>query len=103
MCLYGSDTTTDRMCLRGDRTTEPLLQPTVLGVTLATAKAADMVTATQILPYVGRRADLLETQGDTPLRNGKGPRRAMSLPVYRSILAVDIEDSTRRTNPVKEE
>jgi class 3 adenylate cyclase len=79
----------------------------VLGVTLATAKAADMVTdmvtATQILPYVGRRADLLETDGDTPLQNGKRLRRAMSLPVYRSILAVDIEGSTKRTNPVKEE
>ena len=103
MCLYGSDTTTDRMCLRGDRTTEPLLQPTVLGVALATAKAADMVTATQILPYAGGPADLLETHGDTPLRNGKRPHRAMSLPVYRSILAVDIEGSTKRTNPVMEE
>ena len=62
-----------------------------------------MVTPTQILPYVGRPPDLLESNGDTPLRNGKRPRREMSLPVYRSILAVDIEGSTQRTNPVKEE
>jgi hypothetical protein len=58
---------------------------------------------TPTLPYVGRPADLLETNGDTPLRNGVGSRRVMSLPVHRSILAVDIEGSTQRTNPVKEE
>jgi hypothetical protein len=69
---------------------------------LATAKVADMMPA-PTLPYVGRPPDLLETNGGTPLRNGKGPRRAMSLPVHRSILAVDIEGSTLRTNPVKEE
>lgn len=33
-------------------------------------------------------------------RTGKRPR---TLPVHRSILAVDIEGSTRRTNPVKED
>jgi hypothetical protein len=31
------------------------------------------------------------------------PRRGISLPVHRSILAVDIEGSTKRTNPVKGE
>lgn len=103
MCLHGSDTPADRMCLSGSDPTEPLLHPTVFRFTLATAKAADMVTPTPILPYVGRPADLLETDADTPLRNGMRPRRAMSLPVYRSILAVDIEGSTKRTNPVKEE
>jgi hypothetical protein len=91
------------MCLQGSYATGSLLRPSLLGVTLATAKAADMVTPTPILPYVGRPADLPETNGDTPLLNGKRPRREMSLPVHRSILAVDIEGSTLRTNPVKEE
>jgi hypothetical protein len=90
------------MCLRGSEATALLLQATLFGWTLATAKAADMVTPT-ILPYVGRPADPLQANGDTAPRNGKRPRRAMSLPVHRSILAVDIEGSTRRTNPVKEE
>ena len=62
-----------------------------------------MVAPTQILPYVGRPIDLLDADGDIPVRNGKRPRRQMSLPVHRSILAVDIEGSTQRTNPVKEE
>lgn len=35
--------------------------------------------------------------------SAKGPRRGASLPVHRSILAVDIEGSTQRTNPVKGE
>jgi hypothetical protein len=91
------------MRLRGSDTTGSLLQPTMLGVTLATAKAAEMVAPTQILPYVGRPADLVATNGDIAPRNGKRPRRERSLPVHRSILAVDIEGSTRRTNPVKEE
>jgi hypothetical protein len=91
------------MCLHGNDATVSLLRPSLLGVTLATAKVADMVTPTPILPYVGRPADLVETNGDIPLPNGKRPRREMSLPVHRSILAVDIEGSTRRTNPVKEE
>ena len=91
------------MRLRGSDTAGSLLQPTMLGVTLAAAKAADMVAPTQILPYVGRPADLVATNGDIAQRNGKRPRRERSLPVHRSILAVDIEGSTRRTNPVKEE
>ena len=103
MCLHGSDTTTGRLCLHGSGTTGPLLQPTLLGLTLATAKAADMVTPTAILPYAGRPAGLRETNGDTPYRNGERPRREQSLPVHRSILAVDIEGSTHRTDPVKEE
>jgi hypothetical protein len=90
------------MCLHRSDATAPLLQTTVFGWTLAAAKAADMVTPT-ILPYVGRPADPLQANGDTAPRNGKRPRRATSLPVYRSILAVDIEGSTQRTNPVKEE
>jgi len=104
MCLPGSDTPTDRVCLPGSDTTGTLLQqPALLGVTLATAKAASMVAPTQILPYVRRPADLPGTNGDTPQRNGKRPRRPTPLPVHRSILAVDIEGSTQRTNPVKGE
>ena len=103
MCLHGNDTTAGRVCLHSGDTTGSLLRTNLLGSTLAAAKAAEMMTPTQILPYVGRPADLLETNGDTPPRNGKRPRRERSLPVHRSILAVDIEGSTRRTNPVKEE
>jgi class 3 adenylate cyclase len=91
------------MCLHGSNATVSLLRTTVLGSTLATAKAADMVTPTPILPYVGRPADLLGTNGDAPYRNGKWTRREQSLPVHRSIVAVDIEGSTKRTDPVKEE
>jgi hypothetical protein len=103
MCLHGSDTPADRLCLSGSGTSGTLLQPTLLGGTLATAKAADMVAPAQILPYVGRPVDLPATNGDTPQRHGKRPRRVMPLPMYRSILAVDIEGSTQRTNPVKGE
>jgi class 3 adenylate cyclase len=91
------------MCLHGSQATVPLSRTTVFGSTLATAQAADMVTPTPILPYVGRPAALLAANGDTPLGNRQRPRRSMSLPVYRSIVAVDIEGSTQRTNPVKEE
>lgn len=35
--------------------------------------------------------------------SGKWPRREATLPVHRSILAVDIESSAERTNPVKAE
>jgi hypothetical protein len=104
MFLHGSDTTPDRACPHGsDTISEPLLHPTLLDVTLAAAKAADMVAPTPILPYVRHPADVPEQNGDTPLRIGKRPRRMMTLPVHRSILAVDIEGSTQRTNPVKEE
>jgi hypothetical protein len=91
------------MCLHGSDTTVSLLRTTVFGSTLATAKAAGMVTPTQILPYVGRPAGPVEPNGDRPQRNGRRLRRERSLPVHRSILAVDIEGSTQRTNPVKEE
>ena len=91
------------MCLHGSHATVSLSRTTVFGSTLATAKAADMVTPTPTLPYVGRPAGLPAANGDTPLRHRQRPRRSMSLPVYRSIVAVDIEGSTQRTNPVKEE
>ena len=91
------------MCLHGSQATGFLLRQTLQGFTLATAKVADVVTPAQILPYVRRPVDHLETYADIPHPNGKRPRRQRSLPVHRSILAVDIEGSTRRTNPVKEE
>jgi hypothetical protein len=66
---------------------------------LATAKAADVVARRQILGP----ANLAETNGSISPLNGKQPHRAASLPVYRMILAVDIEGSTKRNNRVKEE
>ena len=62
-----------------------------------------MVDVTPIRPHDRHLARLPEANGDRSSRNGKAPRRETSLPFYRSILALDIEGSTRRTNPVKEE
>jgi class 3 adenylate cyclase len=64
-----------------------------------------MVTgaAARIRSLSRRPANLPLANPDISLRNGKLPRREATLPVHRSILAVDIENSTRRTNPVKEE
>jgi len=44
-----------------------------------------------------------ETYGHWPLRGATPARRKTRLPVHRRILAIDIENSTQRTNPVKEE
>jgi hypothetical protein len=65
--------------------------------------AADMVAPTPIRALARRSASSPETNGDGSLWIGKRPRREASLPVHRSILAVDIEGSTRRTNPIKGE
>jgi len=62
-----------------------------------------MVEPIPICPNERHLPGIPETNGDRSLRNGKRPRRGISLPVHRSILAVDIEDSTQRTNPVKGE
>jgi hypothetical protein len=62
-----------------------------------------MVEPTPIWPNERRLPGIPETHGDRLPRNGKRPRRGISLPVHRSILAVDIEESTQRTNPVKGE
>lgn len=62
-----------------------------------------MVVATPIRPRLRRPAIVHDTNADISPLNGKRPRRGTLLPVHRSILAVDIEGSTRRTNPVKEE
>lgn len=75
----------------------------LLGLTLATAEAVDVTAAAQVRPLGRSPVSLPGTNGDPPPLNGKWPRREATLPVHRSILAVDIEDSTRRTNTVKEE
>jgi class 3 adenylate cyclase len=99
MCLPGSHTT-EGVCPPGSAETVFHLRATLFGSTLA---AAMVTPTTTILPYVGRQADLPGSNGGKPQRNGKRPRRQRSLPVHRSILAVDIEGSTQRTNPVKGE
>jgi hypothetical protein len=63
---------------------------------------ADMVTAAPIRP-LGRTPRHLEARSDTSPRTGKLRHSKVSLPVHRSILAVDIEGSTQRTNPIKQE
>jgi hypothetical protein len=69
---------------------------------IMTVQALVMVEATQLRPH--RRPNAIaETNGDTSPWSWKRPRRAQTLPVHRSILAVDIEGSTQRKNPVKEE
>jgi len=62
-----------------------------------------MNEATPIQPYGRHLASVPETHGDRSQRNGKEARGGATLPLYRSILALDIEGSTQRTNPVKEE
>ena len=87
------------MCLRGSDATVPLLRTSVFGSTLATAKAADVVARRQILGP----ANHAETNGSISLLNGEQPRRAALDAMYRSILAVDIEGSTKRNNRAKQE
>lgn len=87
------------MCLRGSDATVPLLRTSVFGSILATAKAADVVARRQILGP----ANLAETNGSISPLNGKEPHRAASLPLYRMILAVDTEGSTKRNNRGREE
>jgi hypothetical protein len=87
------------MCLHGSDAAVPLLQTSVFGSTLATAKAADVVARRQILGAAG----LAETNGSISPLNGKQPHRTVSLPLYRMILAVDIEGSTKRSNRDREE
>jgi class 3 adenylate cyclase len=70
---------------------------------VATAEVIDMVEPTPIRPYDGHLLTTPGTNGARSPSNGKPPRREASLPVHRSILAVDIEGSTKRTNPVKGE
>jgi hypothetical protein len=62
-----------------------------------------MVAATPIKPRARDLAVFPAAAVGTSPWNGKRPRPWATLPVHRSIFAVDIENSTRRTNPVKEE
>jgi hypothetical protein len=62
-----------------------------------------MVEPTPIRPNDGHLPSSPETNGDRSLPDGKRPRRGISFPVTRNILAVDIEGSSQRTNPVKGE
>ena len=82
--------------LRGGETVSLLRHGLLLWIV-----AAAMVAPTPIRALGGRSANLLETYGSRSHGDGKRPRRAASLPVHRSILAVDIEGSAQRTNPVK--
>jgi class 3 adenylate cyclase len=59
--------------------------------------------AAPVRPWPHRPAIVHGAGGGISPLNGRRPRRAAVLPVHRSILAVDIEDSTQRTNPVKQE
>ena len=80
----------------------PALQSRPVPV-LAAAEATTMVAVTPIRPRGRRPANLAEAVVDTPSHESYEPRRTALLPVHRSIIAVDIEGSTQRTNPVKQE
>lgn len=86
-----------------DGETRSLLRRSLLLFTVAAVGVVVVVVATSILALDGRPANLAEANGSISPFNIKRTRRHRSLPVHRSILAVDIEGSTRRTNPVKEE
>jgi hypothetical protein len=86
-----------------DGETRSLLWRSLLLFVVAAVGVVVVVAATSILARDGRPANLAEANGSISPLNGKHPRRHRSLPVHRSILAVDIEGSTRRTNPVKGE
>lgn len=62
-----------------------------------------MVASTPIRQLVRHTPSRLEAPRDTLPWTGKPLPSKASLPVHRSIFAVDIEGSTRRTNPVKQE
>jgi hypothetical protein len=66
-------------------------------------RSADMVAATPIRPHPAHLTGFPAADSDISLWNSEWPGREASLPVHRSMLAVDIEGSTQRTNPVKEE
>ena len=63
-------------CLRGRDATVSLPRTSVLGSTLATAKAAGMVERRQILGPL----DLAETNGSISSLSAEEPHRAASLP-----------------------
>src|SRR5579862_1344188 len=94
---------TDAVRARGTRAAGSLLLPSAVGLSLAGAEAIDMNEVTPIRPHGRHLASLPASNGDRSARNGKEARWGATLPFYRSILALDIEGSTRRTNPIKEE
>ena len=83
----------------------PLSRALTPGLTGIIAAAHNLVTArgTLDLPRGRRMATFRQMRGHRPLWGDRPDRTKMTLPVHRSILAVDIEGSTQRTNPVKEE
>jgi hypothetical protein len=74
-----------------------------LVVLTAALQMTGMVAPTPIRPLGKLPAGFPEANGDASPPNGKRPRHWATLPVHRSIFAVDIENSSGRTNPVKEE
>jgi hypothetical protein len=62
-----------------------------------------MNEVTPIRPHSRHLASLSESNGGRSPTNRKEARWGATLPFYRSILALDIEGSTQRTNPIKEE
>jgi hypothetical protein len=81
---------------------EPCLGMVRLIFTIMTVQALVMVEATPLWPP-RRMATIAKSNGDASLWNGKQTDRTEPFPVHRSILAVDIEGSTQRRNPVKKE
>jgi class 3 adenylate cyclase len=71
---------------------------------LVAAVGTVVVVAVKSVPALdGRPTNLAETNGSISPFNSKRTRRESRLPVHRSILAVDIEGSTHRTNTIKGE
>jgi class 3 adenylate cyclase len=79
------------------------MRPLLLGPALASAQVAAVIAATPIRPSGRIQATIPGPNADTSPLDSKWTRRDLTLPVHRSILAVDIEDSTRRTNTVKQQ
>jgi hypothetical protein len=70
---------------------------------IMTVQAMVMAVATPLRSPAKRSGTVPGVGGETSGCDGKRSRRVKTLPVHRSILALDIEGSTQRTNPVKEE
>jgi hypothetical protein len=70
---------------------------------LALALTTDTAAASPVGLGNAWADDVGEVGGNWPRRPGDRSARRTSLPVHRCIFAVDVEHSTQRTNPVKEE
>jgi class 3 adenylate cyclase len=98
-------TTNTHSIREGSVDAESLSEALTVSLTGIIAAARHLVTA-KGTPDLSRRrhtANLRQMHGYWPLREDRPAHAKMTLPVHRSILAIDIEDSTQRTNPVKEE